>query len=246
MVSSIDSFKSALADVVKNTTLNEKFWALESWKGLWENINQSILEDASKQHALVASIFSKLGNISARNCKSLARVQKKMTEQRAGRENYFKVISDFVAIRVHCEVSEIQSKIDHIREIVLGKNGVLHIRGSSEERQYGFFMDPERTYTDITQYVYVYLKEIGYPLEVQIGHEFASHTFTIDSELRDNPSCGKTDLWNGDFYGDVKSHILDKANGVSPKVSTEQIHEKALKMHENNVPKDLRSILSKI
>jgi hypothetical protein len=168
-----------------------------------------------------------------------------MTEQLLGKENYFKVVSDFVAVRIHCNVNEIQQKIDRIREIVLANNGQMHVRGSSDERPYGFFMNTEKKYIDITQYVYVFLEKVGYPIEFQIGHEFASHTFTIDSALRDNPSCGKIDLWSQNFYTDVKHYILNKANGIEPE-SKIQIQAKVREIHQNHVPENLQIILNQI
>lgn len=245
-MNTIDSFKDCLADVINQTTLHEANWRSENWKKTWSNINQEVLTDAFEKHEIIHSIFSDIGDITPRPiCKSISRAEKKMSEQAPGRENFFKVVSDFVAGRIHCNVNEIQSKIDRIREIVLANNGQIHIKGSSNERPFGFFMDADKKYTDITQYVYVFLEKIGYPIEFQIGHEFASHTFTIDSALRDNPSCGKIDLWNKNFYGDVKSYILNKANGEEPG-SKAPIQAKVEEIHQNNVPNDLQIILDKI
>jgi hypothetical protein len=245
MCSATVSFRDSLATTVKALTLDESKWKSEDWKPTWNGINQEVLNDAFNQHGIVRTLFSDLGEITQRNCKSIARVEKKMTEQSTGRENYFKVVSDFVAVRVPCEVTEIQGKIDRIREIVLANGGIMHVRGSSNERPYGFFMTPEKKYADITQYVYVFLDKVGYPLELQIGHKFASHTFTIDSALRDNPTCGKVDLWKNNFYGDVKKHILDKANGEQV-ASKEALITKAKDLHQGNIPEDLAQILSKI
>ena len=100
-------------------------------------------------------------------------------------------------------------------------------------------MDTDKKFTDITQYLYVFIEKVGYPIEVQIGHEFASHTFKIDSALRDNPNCGKVDLWSKNFYGDVKNLILAKAN-------INYMLAKAEKIHPNNVPEELQEILNKL
>lgn len=244
-MNTISSFKDCLAEVVNNTTLHESNWHNENWKKPWSKINQEVLTDAFGKHDLVRSIFLDIGEIIPRNCKSISRVEKKMTEQASGRENYFKVVSDFIAGRIHCNVNEIQVKIDRIRETVLANGGQIHIRGSSNERPYGSFMNADKKYTDITQYVYVFLEKIGYPIEFQIGHEFASHTFTIDSALRDNPNCGKVDLWSKNFYGDIKNYILDKTNGIEsgPKA---QIQAKAEEIYQNNVPENVQTILNKL
>lgn len=244
-MNTVSGFKDCVIDMVNQTTLNEANWRSENWKTPWSKINQEVLTDAFEKHGLVRTIFLDIGEIIPRNCKSISRVEKKMTEQTPGRENYFKVVSDFVAVRVHCNINDIQTKIDRIRKIVLENGGQIHIRGSSNERPYGFFMNADKKYTDITQYVYIFLEKVGYPIEFQIGHEFASHTFTIDSALRDNPSCGKVDLWSKNFYGDVKNYILDNANGIEPG-SKIQIQAKAEEIHQNIIPEDLQKILNKL
>ena len=244
-MNTVSNFKDCLIDVVNETTLNESNWRSESWKKPWGIINQDVLTDAFEKHDLIRSIFQEIGEIIPRNCKSISRVEKKMTEQPTGKENYFKVVSDLVAARVHCNINEIQTKIDRIREIVLANDGQIHIRGSSNERPYGFFMNSDKKYTDITQYIYIFLEKVGYPLEIQIGHEFASHTFTIDSALRDNPHCGKVDLWSKSFYGMVKKYILDKANDQDPG-SKDEINAVCVEIHKGNVPSELQQILDKI
>ena len=146
----------------------------------------------------------------------MSRINKKIDEvsQRGG--EYFKVMSDLSAGRINCSVNEIPSKIDIIRNIVKEKNGVMHVRGESNENPYGFCLKGDQ-FTDITQYAYIFTDETCYPIELQIGHEFAAHTFTIDSAIRDNPNCGLIDLWKGGLYNMVKEYILDKANGKPPK-----------------------------
>lgn len=243
--SGMKPFKALLAEAVSQNTLNESNWNSESWKNTWASVNQDVLNDAFSQHGLVQSIFSDIGEMTQRNCKSVSRVEKKMLEQTKGRENYFKVVSDFVAIRLHCDVSEIQKKIDCVREIVIAHGGQIHVRGFSNERFYGFFMNADKVYADITQYVYVFMEKVGYPIEIQIGHKFASHTFTIDSALRENKECGKVDLWNKNFYSDVKKYILDKANGENPGPK-DGILIKAEDLHQNKVPQELKEILNNL
>lgn len=243
-LTTLTRFKINLATTVQELTLDGSKWNSEKWKGAWGDISQEVLNDAFSQHGAVRSIFSGLGEIEQRNCKSLARVQKKVTEQAPGRENFFKVVSDFVAVRIPCEVSEIQGKIDHIREVVFAHEGIMHIRGESNVRPYGFFMTPDKKYSDITQYVYVFLDKVGYPIEFQIGHEFAAHTFTIDSALRDNPTCGKVDLWKNDFYSNVKTYLLDTANGEVK--SKDALLIQAADLHQGTIPEGLKAILHKM
>jgi hypothetical protein len=238
-------FRGCLATTVKELSLAESNWKAAGWQKLWGGISQEILKDAFNQHDTVHSLFATVGAITQRSPKPLARVQKKMTEQTPGRENFFKVVSDFVAARVSCEVTEIQAKIDRIREIVLANGGVIHIRGSSSERPYGFYLGPDKKYTDITQFVYVFLEKVGYPIEFQIGHPFAHHTFTIDSALRDDPTCGKVDLWKNNFYNDVKKYLLDQANGQAP-AAKDDLLAKAAALHDQKTPQELNAILSRL
>ena len=122
------NFRTAVAATVRELGLNEVNWKAEGWKNLWSQVNQEVLNDAFNQHGSIRLIFSGLGQIDARNCKNIVRVQKKMTEQPSGRENYFKVVSDFDAVRIPCDVTEIPEKIDRIKDIVLEQGGQMYIR----------------------------------------------------------------------------------------------------------------------
>ncbi|MBA3236958.1 MAG: hypothetical protein H0T62_01230 [Parachlamydiaceae bacterium] len=241
----VSNFKECLVNVVNETTLNETNWRSENWKKPWAFLNQNVLNDAFEKHNLIESLFQEIGNIIPRNCKSISRVEKKKIEQRTGSENYFKVVSDLVAARIFCNVNEIQPKIDQFRKIVLENHGQMHVRGASDERPYGFFMNSEKEYTDITQYIYIFLEKVGYPIEIQIGHEFAAYTFSIDSALRDNPTCGKVDLWDKNFYGLVKKYILNEANNQISG-SKDDINAVCEEIHKGDVPLELQKILSNI
>lgn len=174
-MSTVNDFKECL-QVVNQLTFHESNWGNENWKQVWSKINQDVLTDAFEKYALVRSIFSDLGELTFRKCKSFSRVEKKVIEQ-LSKENYFEVVCDFIAVRIHCNLNEIQEKIDRIRDIVLVNKVQMHIKGSSNDCPYGFFTSPRKEYRDITQYVFVFLEKVGYPIEFQIGHEFASHTF---------------------------------------------------------------------
>ncbi len=239
----LEKFRSMLRNTVLNESLNASNWKSNSWKELADNLNQEILNDAFSQMENASIILQPVGTLIPRKCKQMTRITKKINEvgQRGG--EYFKVLSDLVAGRIHCDVTEIPTKIDMINNIVNERNGLIYIRG---DLPYGFCMKGDQ-FTDITQYVYVYLDDVHYPIELQIGHEFASHTFTIDSALRDNPNCGLTDLWSGGFYNEVKQYILDKANGKPIAAGRKyDIFEKANDLHKYNVPDDLKIILDKL
>lgn len=245
----IEYVKKNIQQVVTILGLGESNWKSDMWKTIWPLITQYVLNDAYQQHLPIRKLFPEVV-INSRSCKLVARVLEKMKEQSPGRENNFKVVGDFVAGRIHCQLSEIQAKIDYLRKIVEGINGIIFIRGSSEQRPYGWFKNGDK-YTDITQYVYIYLEQIGYPFEVQIGHKFAAHTFTIDSAIRDAKNHGQdvsqyVDLWTKDFYADVKKYLLEQANGQVPSISKEQIQAKAKEIHPNGIPAELQEILGEI
>ena len=242
----MNNFKYNLKNIVKEISLNESNWNSEKWESLFDFIDQEVLTDAFEKHDLVKSIFPEISDIATRECKSIIRVNKKMIEQPFNKENYFKVISDFLAVRIHCDVNQIKDKIDYIKAIVTSNEGYFHIRGSSINRPYGFFRDSK--FKDIVQYLYVYLEQIGYIIEFQIGSKFATLSFKIHSALRDNPNCGKVDLWTKGFYNDVKTYILNKANNTmfNDIEAKHNIFIKANDIHQNNIPDDLLLILNKL
>lgn len=241
-----EKFKCDLNNIIGELSLNESNWSFEKWKSLFEVITEEVLIDAFEKHDLVKETFSELKDMVTRNCKSIKRVEKKMTEQYPTKENYFKVVADFIAVRIHCQVNQIKDKIDYIKAIVHENKGSVYIRGASDDKPYGFFMDSDMKYKDITQYLYVYIEQIGYVIEFQIGHEFASYTFSIDSALRDNPDCGKVDLWNQGFYDYVKTQILNKANIVFEDNQFFLLIECSNIHNHENIPNDLIDILVKV
>ncbi len=249
-IGEIASFKSAIAQTVSELGLDERKWGDEKWKSTWPLINQNVLDDAFNQQQVVRQIFPEL-SINFRTCKTNTRILQKEIPENPARPPYghgFKVVSDFVAGRVNCPVTEILSKVDYVQKKVLELGGALCIKGT-ETRPFEYFMK-EGKYTDITQYVHAFLPQIGYPLELQIGHELAAHTFTVDSHLRDRRnhklSDDMVDLWNGDFYEKfARQYVLDKANGVIPTVTKKQVQDKAEEIHggHEKVPTDLQKIL---
>lgn len=241
-----EQFKSDLKQVVKTESLDSGNWKSESWLKLIHNVSQDILNDAFNQHDKLCDIFDDttyvMGDeihIVPRKCKKISRIHKKTEEITEKGGEYFKVLSDFIAGRIHCEVREIPGMVDKIKSIVNDHNGTYYVKGSNEEHPYGW-CKRDGKYTDITQYIYVYIEEIGYPIELQIGHEFASLTFTIDSALRDDKDCGMVDLWTDDFYGKVKSYLLMKANLKKDILTT------VTKIHNGRIPPELGHLLNKM
>ena len=58
---SVQNYRRALSEVAQSTGLQESNWASDAWKTLWAKIDSSVLEDAYRQHDLLARILSPLG-----------------------------------------------------------------------------------------------------------------------------------------------------------------------------------------
>ena len=263
-------FKSYLRNIVINNGLHQDTWKGKEWKDLLYNCLhknndneacQKILDDAYEQSERSSEIFSKLVNdheteMIIRSPKKASRIMEKTKEVSDRGREYFKVLCDFLAYRINCNITDIPSKIDVLRDIVSSNDGKIYVRGE-QNNDYGYCLEPidqnfpsgftERLFVDITQYVYVYLPEIGYIIEFQIGHPFAALTFTIDSALRDNPNCYLVDLWNGGFYEMMKGALLKQANGfIMNGVEKYDLCRVAFEIHNNSVPEKLKNILTSI
>lgn len=241
------NFKEELVSVVQKETLKASSWTSFSWEKLARSLNQDILNDAYFQHEKMVEMFAHIGTVIPRTCKKMERITKKIEEVAQKQGEYFKVVSDLVAGRINCDVKEIPIKVSSIKDFVSEKGGFVYIRGETPIQTYGCLKNGK--FVDITQYVYVFLDDIHYPIEFQIGHEFAAYTFTIDSLLRDNPGPngrGVVDLWTDGFYEQVKKYLLKKANGdVIALGSKYEIWDLAFNIHKNSVPEELGVILNK-
>lgn len=242
----MDEFKQSLKNTVYRNGLSASNWKSSFWKLLVNQLSQEILDDAYNKHIKLEEILRTVGTIIPRKCKTMSRIKKKFLEISVRNEEYFKVLSDFVACRIHCSVPEIPSKIFEIRKIVKKLKGIIYVRGE-ENSPYGFCLmgDKKEPFTDITQYCYIFLNEIEYPIEIQIGHIFSSHTFIVDSILRDKSDESVTDLWTDGFYNITKNYILNKANNIKTD-DYDDIMSKAIKIHSgtHNIPKKLVKILN--
>lgn len=246
-IESINHFRSIIKACVEESGLGP-VWYSEKSTHLVNIISQKNLDNAFESQKLIQEIFKSLGEISYRPTpKSYDRVKEKISQLPENNLNYFRVLSDFVACRLNCKVNDIQTNIEEIKKIVENHGGILQIKDANNDLPYGRFISKEGQYLDITQFVYIFMKNVGYPIEIQIGHPFASHTFSLDSELRNNKTSSKIDLWTNNFYLDVRKVILDQSNRPSEnfKDEKEELFRKAKLIHPNEVlPKDLEKILN--
>jgi hypothetical protein len=240
---SVSAFRTSIKEVVDQVGLSESNWTSPLWEEVSGTVDDEVLNDAHVQQENVRGIFNGIAMKPREEAKQLPRVQAKVIERRTGNKQFFKAVNDFIAFQVPCRVPDIASKIDQIREVVLAHGGKIELRGAGPGRPYGAFLEPDKVYSDIVQYVHVYFCKFGYPIEFQVGEEFAFHTFAVDSARRDYPGCGKVDLWKDGFYGQVKRFILDKANGRDPG-QKQPIQDRAAALHQGDVPADLQRILT--
>jgi len=228
-------FKEALKRAALTQMHNPR---ADEWKALIPLITQNILTDAHQQSALAEALFSPtVGKLESRPLKTLDRVVCKMEASK----EHFKAVSDFIAFRVHCEVEQIQTRLDAIMSVV--EIGSYCFTGSYASAASA----ARKRYTDIVKYLYVYIPVIGYVVEFQVGHPFASYTFTVDSALRDDPACGLIDMWTDGAYDVVKKYILAVANrdfiqGNAPY----NMWDCVVRIHRGNVPAELKAILNRI
>lgn len=234
------SYCETLHEIVSNLGLSQDNWSDPEWTKLFPLISQDTLDDAKSKFGYFSSVFRFAFLV--RPVKSIERVQKKMTEQSHDYKNYFKVVSDFLAFRIECDLSEMKMAIDTILSN-LDKDDIVYVRGSTQEHRYGCIRDSK--YVDIVQYIYVYIKSVGYIVEIQVGHPFATYTFTVDSYIRDHPRENVIDLWTDGFYDLVKQYLINQANGLNV-ISKDKVMLAAMKIHNDDIPEELMIILDMI
>lgn len=221
------------------------------WKELAEKVNQEILDDAYNRIPLVQSIYSSIGStfgLEARTKKQQYRIEKKLGEvsrRDSCDQQYFKVVSDFIAFRVSCEVSDIPNVVSEIINISKNHGGTVWLKGNCQ----GDECDncDVRHFTDIVQYVYVYIPQVEYVTEFQVGHPFAAYVFKLDSATRDNPAIRAhiVDLWQNNVYGIVKTYLLAQANNCVTNGMKYDALDAVHQAHEGNVPEELKRIIDR-
>jgi hypothetical protein len=199
------------------------------WGTIYSNVDQAALHDAHQKMSILVSLCAKKDIVlHPRKEKTLTRIQEKHAIAQTSREKVgfiddFKVVSDFMAGRVHCRVADIATVVDKLKQLASDSDGWCVVRGEGSD-SYGAHKK-DGTFKDIVQYAFMYLPELGHVAEFQVGHEMASVTFTIDSFLRDQKKyVGEAalplSLW-GDkdkgtqLYGAVKEYLLLQANQPS-------------------------------
>lgn len=199
------------------------------WRVLASYVNQDELNDAFSKHDEVRRLYASkvgCGLLTSRPGKHMNRVTQKAETHPVP----FKVICDFIAFRVPCEVAYIPTAVQQIlTSVPCDASTTKH-----------------SPIPDIVQYVYVYQIAIGHVIEFQVGHPFAAYTFKIDSRLRDDPACGEIDLWKDGVYLRVRKYILNKSNGIVISGEKHDVWDAVYGLHSGNIPVELRNIMNDI
>lgn len=226
-----------LRHVVPATLMKEEYWSSVAWKEIAKSVTQTDLDLAHSKASIAKERLSTLGMCSERKPKTIKRVKEKILE-RTESGDYFKVVSDLLAFRVNCSVTEIDEKLALIEKL---ENCVSYVRKSGNKV---CSYKNGTVYVDIVQYVYLYFEDIGFVTELQIGHPFATYSFEVYSSIREGGS--QVDLWTDGFYVQVRDYILSATNKTIPSCTKEEILEKASSIHSGVIPERLLSIIDAI
>lgn len=201
------SFSFALNEMLSaNPSLltDVQSWDDPQWELLSGLISTSDLDSSvvasRKMEEFLRSIFAD-GTITMKpKKKTLERFAIK--RQRTTYGGRFKAVSDLVAARIECDLHQIRMILRRLEDAVAG-SGLYVCRNP--------IFDGHRM-TDIVAFVFIWLPEIGFVTEIQVGHALALNTFHLDSALRDNPDCGYVNLWKEDYYERVRAVLLAEVN----------------------------------
>lgn len=190
--------------------------------------------------------------------KNCNRLLKKLADQednvkKGWTPRYFAAFNDLLAFSIPLTdlKKDLSKVVSHLTSTTNGAGGCVELRKDKNSEMQSI---QDGKYTDIVQFVYVYLPEIGI-VEFQLLHPFARYTFTRNSELRENPAlkAEMPSLFTDKFYDLVKRFLLDDANGcfkdnpADRDIRHQQILDKAVELHQKfgngEITQDLKDIL---
>lgn len=190
-----NEYRDKLYNIIKESNFNQDCL---DYKNIIHLITQEVVDEAHKQSEEVIKLLN-LTNID-----SIRPMPKKITRIKSKNAKFqpdFKLNSDFIAMRINVKPSNIVEYCEILSNNVKNLNGYCNVR---------------YVINDIVAVVYIYLPQIGYITELQIGSPFCFYVFRIDTKLRDIRNGitqmsdeYKVDLWDNNFYDDVKSKILE-------------------------------------
>ncbi len=166
---------------------------------------------------------------------------------------YFQAYNDLLAFSIPLTnlKQDLSKVVSHLTSTAQQGGGCIELRKNKNTHMESI---ENGKYTDIVQFAYVYLPNIGI-VEFQLLHPFARYTFTRNSELRENPALKAVmpNLFANKFYDLVKTFILDDANGCfagdqnARNIRHQEILDRAVALHQSfgngEIPQDLKDIL---
>ncbi|AYV75298.1 MAG: hypothetical protein Terrestrivirus1_172 [Terrestrivirus sp.] len=184
-------------------------------------ISEEVLSDAHTSTSKFVDLFKGTDlTFVSRPKKSLERVNEKFSgglarydAGKGGADFFFKVISDFSAVRVSVKASNVYEAVEKIQQVIRDNGGVYRVRNHITEVDESGKPKVGAAMKDIILYMFAFVPSTGYVVEMQIGSPFASKTFEIDSVIRGMRSRKESienviDLWNDDTYSKISAEIL--------------------------------------
>ena len=196
------------------------------WKQLFNKIDENDVKKAYSKSNQVEDILKEMILASSKlkkrpEKKDFERMHQKLKSGKEKTENeaHFKGQIDLIAFRISVDSKE--EMVETIQDLVEGLEKYEGFRHGFRE---DIDMDnPKKFY----HYIYVYLPEVGYIAEVQIGHPFFFKVFERDSQIRreakekrvDYETYRKRALFNlrGQFYKDYEAYL----NGEGPQFTAD-------------------------
>lgn len=212
---SVPLYKQKLLKLAKNyfndiTNIN--------WLELSDHITEDVLYDAHSKEDEIIKILD-IYMMSRGVKKSMAKITKKQHNHNEDPHRGFMINSDLLAFRLSCQPDEIEINVSNIATIVYAHGGYVNIRGTIK--------NTESMIIDIIQTIYIYLPQIGYIVEIQVGHPFAFYSSTLNTILQDKKdnqedvskmldlwAYGPDENWTDCFYIQVRNKIL----GLNPEL----------------------------
>jgi hypothetical protein len=189
-------------------------------------ISDQVLSDAHVSTSKFIDMFKETDlTFVSRPKKSLERVNEKFSgglarfdAGKGGADFFFKVISDFSAVRVPVKASSVYDAVEKIQQVIRDNGGVYCVRNHITEVDESGKPKVSAPMKDIILYMFAFVPSTGYVVEMQIGSPFASKTFEIDSVIRGMRSRKEStenviDLWDDDTYSKISTEILKGPQG---------------------------------
>ncbi|KAF2498102.1 hypothetical protein BU16DRAFT_525663 [Lophium mytilinum] len=189
------------------------------WEKLHPLVKQAVLDDANNLAASAAHILHEADPTlvleARKEPKTFARFQTKTSfggydKHGNPSDSAWKAVNDFISFCIPTRIPDMVSNVQRLVAAVAANGGKWYVKPDKNGGQVCLEDGKDGNPKDLCCFVYAYLPAIGYVVEVQVNHPFASFTFERDSLLRDSPELkGKlVDMWDEGLYGAVRDTLL--------------------------------------